>query len=169
MAATISISRVYLNEDGQGVITCQHCDVQRPIHTSQHLHESIHQKLIKTRCKNCASIFYVRFDYRRYPRVSVCFPGKLMRLHSQEVLGDVKIISLSIGGLSFILTKDISINIGGTFDIKFALDDDCQSMIHEEIIIRRANGHVIGAEFTNHDTYKYELDFYISTHGVAFE
>jgi hypothetical protein len=28
---------------------------------------------------------------------------------------------------------------------------------------------VIGAEFTSHDTYKYELDFYISTHGGVFE
>jgi hypothetical protein len=47
MAATVDISRVYLNEDGQGVITCHHCDAQRPIQTSQHLHESIHRKLIK--------------------------------------------------------------------------------------------------------------------------
>jgi hypothetical protein len=92
-----------------------------------------------------------------------------MRLHSQEVLGNVKVISLSIGGLSFTLTKDVSISIGGIYDIQFALDDDCQSMIREEIIIRRINGHVLGAEFTNHDTYRYELDFYISTHGGAFE
>ena len=57
MAATVGISRVYLNEDGQGVITCRHCDVQRPIRTSQHLHESIHWKLVKTKCKSCESIF----------------------------------------------------------------------------------------------------------------
>lgn len=169
MAATVDISRVYLNEDGQGVITCHHCDAQRPIHTSQHLHESLYHKLVKTRCKNCASIFYVRFDYRRYPRVPVHFPGKLVRLHPPEALGNVTILSLSIGGLSFILTKDTPINIGDVFDIQFALDDDCRSIIHEEIIIRRTNGHVIGAEFTNHDTYRYELDFYISTHGGTFE
>jgi hypothetical protein len=35
MAATVGISRVYLNEDGQGVITCGHCDVQRQFSTSQ--------------------------------------------------------------------------------------------------------------------------------------
>jgi len=169
MAATADISRVYLNEDGRGVITCHHCDVQRPIHTSQHLHESIHRKLVKTKCKNCESIFYVRFDYRRYPRVPVYFPGKLVRRHSQEVLGNVQIISLSIGGISFILTADIPLNVGDVFDIQFVLDDDCQSMIHEEIIIRRINGHAIGAEFSHHDTYKYELDFYISARGGAFE
>jgi hypothetical protein len=67
------------------------------------------------------------------------------------------------------LMADILINVGDVFDIQFALDDDCHSMIHEEIIIRRTNGHVIGAEFTNHDTYRYELDFYISTHGGVFE
>jgi hypothetical protein len=99
----------------------------------------------------------------------VHFTGKLVRLHPPEALGNVTIISLSIGGLSFIFTKNIPINTGDVFDIQFALDDDCRSMIHEEIVIRRTNGHVIGAEFTNHDTYKYELDFYISTHGGAFE
>ena len=169
MAATVDISRVYLNEDGQGVITCRHCDVQRPIRMSQHRHESIHQKLVKTKCKNCESIFYVRFDCRRYPRIPVHFLGKLARLHPQEVLGNVQIISLSIGGLGFIRPKDTSINIGDVFDIQFVLDDDYRSMIHEEIIIRRTNGHVIGAEFSHHDTYKYELDFYLSAHGGVFD
>ena len=169
MAATVDISRVYLNEDGQGVITCHHCDVQRQIHTSQRLHESIHRKLVKTKCKSCESIFYVRFNCRRYPRIPVHFRGKLVQLHSQEVLGNVQIISLSLGGISFLLTKDVPLNIGDVFDIQFVLDDDCQSMIHEEIIVRRTNGLCIGAEFSNHDTYKYELDFYISARGGAFE
>ena len=53
MAATVDISRVYLNEDGQGVITCHHCDAQRPIQTSQHLHESIHRKLINSELTPC--------------------------------------------------------------------------------------------------------------------
>ena len=92
-----------------------------------------------------------------------------MRLDSHKVLGNVQIISLSIGGISFILTQDISINIGDVFDIQFVLDDDGQSMIHEEIIVRRTNGSCIGAEFSHHDTYKYELDFYISARGGAFE
>ena len=169
MAATVSISKVYLNEDGQGVITCRHCAVQRPIRTSRHLHESIHRKLIKTKCKSCESIFYVRFNCRKYPRILVHFPGKLVRLHPQEVLGNVRVISLSLGGISFILTRNLPINIGDVFDVHFVLDDDCQSMIHEEIIVRRINGPCIGAEFSHNDTYKYELDFYISAHGGAFE
>jgi len=99
----------------------------------------------------------------------VHFLGKLVRLHPQEVLGNVLIISLSLGGISFLLTKDIPISVGDVFDIQFALDDDCQSMIREEIIVRRTNGACIGAEFSHHDTYKYELDFYISAHGGVFE
>jgi PilZ domain len=169
MAATVGISRVYLNEDGQGVITCHHCDVKRPIRTSQHLHESIHRKLIKTKCKNCERIFYVRFNCRKFPRIPVHFPGKLVQLHTQEILENVRIISLSLGGISFLLTQDIPVNIGDVFDIQFVLDDDCQSTIQEEIIIRRTNGPCIGAEFSHHDTYKYELDFYISAHGGVFE
>ena len=169
MAATVGISRVYLNEDGLGVITCHHCDVQRPIHTSRRLHESIHRKLVKTKCKSCESIFYVRFNCRRYPRIPVHFPGKLVQLYSQEVLGNVQIISLSLGGISFLLSKDVPINVGDVFDIQFVLDDDCHSMIHEEIIVRRTNGLCVGAEFSHHDTYKYELDFYLSAHGGVFE
>lgn len=97
------------------------------------------------------------------------FPGKLVQLHTQEILENVQIISLSLGGISFILTQDTPINIGDVFDIQFVLDDACQATIQEEIIIRRANGSCIGAEFSQHDTYKYELDFYISAHGGAFE
>ena len=169
MTTTVGISKVNLNEDGQGVITCRHCDVQRPIRTSRHLYESIHRKLVKTKCKSCESIFYVRFNCRKYPRIPVHFLGKLVRLHSQEVLGNVQVTSLSLGGISFILTKDIPINVDDVFDIQFVLDDDYQSMIHEEIIIRRTNGHLVGAEFSHHETYKYELDFYISAHGGTFE
>jgi hypothetical protein len=99
----------------------------------------------------------------------VHFPGKLVQLYSQEVLGNVQIISLSLGGISFLLTKDVPISIGDVFDIQFVLDDDCQSRIHEEIIVRRTNDLCIGAEFSHHDTYKYELDFYLSAHGGAFE
>jgi hypothetical protein len=99
----------------------------------------------------------------------VHFLGQLVRLHPQEVLGDVQIISLSLGGISFILAKDISINTGDVFDIQFVLDDDYQSMIHEEIIVRRTNDLCVGAEFSHHDTYNYELDFYISAHGGVFE
>jgi hypothetical protein len=99
----------------------------------------------------------------------VHFPGKLVQLYSQEVLGNVQIISLSLGGISFLLTKDIPVNIGDVFAIQFVLNDDYQSMIHEEIIIRRTKDLCIGAEFSHHDTYKYELDFYLSAHGGAFE
>jgi hypothetical protein len=28
---------------------------------------------------------------------------------------------------------------------------------------------LIGAEFSHHDTYKYELDFYLSAHGGAID
>ena len=71
--------------------------------------------------------------------------------------------------LYIVLTKDVPLNIGDVFAIQFVLDDDCQSVIHEEIIIRRTNDLCIGAEFSHHDTYKYELDFYLSAHGGVFE
>ena len=169
MVATVDISRVYLNDDGPSVITCRHCDVQHPMHMSQYLHESIGRELAQIKCKNCERIFYVRFDCRRYPRIQVDFLGKLVRLHTQKVLENVKIISLSMGGIGFIINSDITINIGDVFDIQFVLNDDRQSIIREEVTIRRTNGHFVGAEFSHQDKYKYELDFYISDHGGTFE
>jgi hypothetical protein len=111
----------------------------------------------------------VRFDCRRYPRIQVDFLGKLVRLHTQKALGTVKIISLSMGGIGFIINNEITINIGDVFDIQFVLNDDRRSIIREEITIRRTNGHFVGAEFSHQDKYKYELDFYISDHGGTCE
>src|SRR2546428_7548501 len=66
-------------------------------------------------------------------------------------------------------SMSVTINIGDVFDIQFVLNDDRQSIIREEVTIRRTNGHFVGAEFSHQDKYKYELDFYISDHGGAFE
>jgi hypothetical protein len=166
MGTAGAISKVYLNEDGQGVRTCHQCRSQYPFHPSPYLPVSLDRALVKTRCKQCAGI--VRFDCRSYPSIPVHVLGILVRLHPQAVVSTVQINAISLGGISFILTQDIPLTLGETFDIRFILDDDGPTVIQEAIVIRRIQEPCIEAEFAHHDTYRYELDFYISAHGGAF-
>jgi hypothetical protein len=43
----------------------------------------------------------------------------------------------------------------------FTLDDNLDSTIREQIVVKRVNGRNIGAEFSDQEKYNYELDFYI--------
>lgn len=130
---------------------------------SNHTDNYIGGKSLKIKCSTCEKIFHVRFDFRRYHRINVNFPGKILHLPSRKELSNVVVISLSINGVGFIMSNNDILNRSYIYDLVFHLDDDNHSIICEEIVIKRVNGLFVGAEFYYNDRYNYELDFYITS------
>jgi len=120
-------------------------------------------KLLKVKCGTCHKIFHIKFDHRRYHRINVTFPGKILSAQTKTDIGDITIISLSSGGVHFIISNDLDIKIDTIYTIKFQLDDEYRSVICEEIVIKRVDGCLVGAAFYQSDKYNHELDFYMVT------
>jgi len=120
------------------------------------------KKSLKVKCSTCNKTFHVKFDLRKYYRVNVNFPGRIFCFQFEKYIDDITIISLSLGGIGFIINNDLSIKSNDIYIIKFQLDDEYSSVVCEEIIIKRVDGRFVGAEFYHSDRYNHELDFYIA-------
>ena len=56
-------TRVYLNEQRQGVVTCVHCDAQRTINMSNYTDQYLGGKPLKVKCDTCHKIFHIPSHY----------------------------------------------------------------------------------------------------------
>jgi hypothetical protein len=162
MVPTTETTRIYLNENRQGVVTCVHCDVKHTINMSNYTGDYLGEKSLKVKCSMCNKTFYIKFDLRKYHRININFPGKIFYFHSKKEIDDITIVSLSLGGVGFIINESLNIKISNVYRIKFQLDGEYGSVICEEIIIKRVDGCFVGAEFYYSDRYNHELDFYIT-------
>lgn len=161
MVQAVETTRIYLDHNRQGVITCIHCGVKRAINMSHYTDNYLGGKSLKAKCSACGRIFLVHFEFRRYHRINVNLPGRILQLSTRKKLDNVTVVSLSVNGIGFITDNNIMLNPEESYEIIFYLDDGNNSMICEEILIRRINGRFVGAEFHHNDKYNYELDFYI--------
>ena len=154
----MSITKVLVDRNNQGQITCPKCNKMKTISASRNL---LTKKAIKVKC-TCGHAFRVSLDYRSYFRKNVRLTGTLHRMGCEEIISDITITSLSVSGIGF-ETKSLSnIYINSRFDVEFKLDDDSYTVIRERICIKRISGLTVGAEFADQDRYIFDLDFYIA-------
>ena len=161
MVSTPETTRVHLNKNRQGVATCVYCHAKRTVNMSDYTDQCLGKKSVKVTCSTCNKIFHIKCDIRGYYRLNTNMPGKIFRTYTEEETNDITIISLSVGGASFIIKNDLEVKTGEMYTIKLQLDDKYASVICEEITIKRVDGCVVGAEFSQSDRYNHALDFYI--------
>jgi hypothetical protein len=118
-------------------------------------------KSLKVKCK-CSHVAEIICEFRKFPRAKVNLKGKLFNLSTQEALGDVTVDSLSLGGIGFLLHSALTVHKGDVFELVFTLDNAEQSVLREEIAVKRIHGNAIGVEFRDKEKYNHELDFYIT-------
>lgn len=151
--------KVYINRENEGEVICPNCGKTKIINVSNH---RISQKPIRVKCQ-CSHSFNIVLEYRRYHRKTVNIPGKLFQRQSTTPVDDVMITSISVVGVGFEIKSAMGVKVDEVYDIVFTLDDDLDSMVREEVMIKRIEGTFVGAEFTDQDKYHHELDFYLTT------
>jgi uncharacterized Zn-finger protein len=161
MAPGVAITRVYLDDHRHGVVTCLYCRVKWPIMTAHdHPHlQHLRGKAFQVKCGACHRVFALRFDVRRYARITVALPGKLFQLNTRQTLDTLTVTSLSVDGMGFLTTQPLLGQPGERYDIVFCLNDKDRSLVFEEIVIARIDGQMVGATFFHHASYKPEPDF----------
>jgi len=159
---TTEITIVRLNEQYEGVITCGHCGTRKTVQlASYHFDAQSPSRDKKVKCV-CGTIFHVQFDLRKYPRIAVGLQGEIFQPGQKKKIGDIVIKSLSVGGIGFEISNEMLFRKGDRLEVVFYLDDDTQSVIREEIVVKNVQKVFVGAEFAHKEKYNYELDFYLA-------
>jgi hypothetical protein len=158
----MNTKKIYINTDNEGQIVCPSCHKAKTINVANYRNPL---KPIRVKCQ-CGHNFSITLEYRKANRKTVNIPGKLFHKQSSRHIADVVVTSLSIAGVGFELKSHIGIKVvikpDDLYEIAFTLDDNFDSAIREEIVVRRVEGNRIGAEFADQEKYHYELDFYLS-------
>ena len=160
MALLSESTRVYLNANREGTITCLACGVKRSINMSKY-GDDLGGKTLKTQCRACSAVFRATFDFRRHCRVHVHLPGRLLQLRTREEVEAIVVTSLSVTGLGFVTAPGASVRVGDKYEVVFVLDDEDQSVLFEEIVITREHGTRIGAVFSPSHYANHDLIFFV--------
>jgi len=96
---------------------------------SNYTDDYLGEKSLKVKCSTCNKTFYVKFDLRKYHRINTNFPGKIFYFQSEKEIGDITVISLSLGGVGFTVNENLDIKSNKIYRIKFQLDDEYGSVI----------------------------------------
>ena len=106
MALLRECTRVYLDTNREGTITCIACGVKRSINMSKY-GDDIGGKTLNAQCRTCTAVFRATFDFRRHCRVHVHLPGRLLQLRTREEVEPIVVTSLSVTGLGFVTTEGL--------------------------------------------------------------
>jgi hypothetical protein len=156
MAAKLTTISVYLDHRQHGVLHCVFCGAKQSITLAAH---QVYPggKSFYVRCGACRHIFGVRVECRRHQRLPVVLPGTLYAPNAPKALDTITVTSLSAGGIGFHTTQH-KVALDARYTVAFGLQDEDQSMIIEDIIIRRVKGTAVGAEFIALATVQQPLD-----------
>ncbi len=166
MTAMLTTVRVYFNHQGYGVIRCVFCGATWSMTLATHQGYP-GGTVFSIRCGACHHIFNVLAECRRHQRLHVALPGTLYAPNAPEALDTITVTSLSAGGIGFRMTQHTPI-LGAQYVVVFVLQDDDQSVIREDIIIRRVEGTTVGAEFAAPTTPQWPPDRTIVPDLAAF-
>jgi len=160
MALLRESTRVYLDANREGTITCLACGVKRSIDMHKYGDE-IGGKTLNAQCRACTAVFRATFDFRRHCRVHVHLPGRLLQLRTREEVEPIVVTSLSVTGMGFVTAPGAPVCVGDKYEVVFMLDDQDQSVLFEEIVVTRVRGTRIGAAFAPSHYANHDLIFFV--------
>jgi len=160
MALLKGSTRVYLDANRKGTITCLACGVQRSINMSQY-GDDIGGKTFNAQCRTCAAVFHATFEFRRHCRVHVHLPGRLLQLRTREEVEPIVVTSVSVTGMGFMTASGASVRVGDKYEVVFLLDAEDQSVLFEEIVITRVRNTKVGATFSPAPDANHDLIFFV--------
>lgn len=153
---------VFTGSEATYEVVCQSCGRKKSLRHEQLRHL---RNAVKVKC-SCGVIFHLVFERRRFYRKKVRLDAQLFDVNSGQKLDDVTLATISVGGVGFVSHLD-DITVGDKFRIRFSLDNEAQTLVDEEIMVRNIIKGIIGAEFVQQDYYNFDLDFYLMPIAVV--
>ena len=143
---------------------CPHCEQKLALRIADL--QACNHAIITCRCGDKIRLARER---RRFDRKLVQLSGELLDQKTHKRLTTVSILNLSLGGVGFVANQadPHKIEVDKRFTICFRLDDECQTRIQEDIVVRNVRGpQYIGAEFLCAGGHNLDLDFYLTPYVI---
>ena len=140
--------RLFVRPDNTVVLTCPHCSVQREVLVD--LFRGKRKINIK-----CCQRFSVVLEFRKRIRKKAHLKGTYINHSQNNEEGFLTIRDLSISGLSFSCFKFYLFKVGDKLTIDFMLDDEHQSEITKEVVVRDVRKNSVGCEFLSGDEFSF--------------
>ena len=137
--------KVFPNKSDESFAICPKCGHANRIKVSKYRHGKNVSTLFTCRCGHVFTIFV---ECRKYYRKEVSFWGACINSDDQET--EINVINLSRSGIWFRLSSPINVSKGERLYISFVLKDTKKEVVVKDVIVRRVDGKVIGAEFEPH-------------------
>ena len=150
--------KVYVNENFDGLLICPQCDKRK--HANFSIYKGRGSKPLRVAC-DCGTHFYISVDFRRSYRKKTDIGGRYTRLSYKKDKGIMRIINLSAHGIGFRTANKSALSMGDQVKLEFMLDDQKQSRIEKDGIVRTVNGDYVGCEFTDLSQHERTLGFYL--------
>lgn len=143
--------RVFLNGKNEGIFICPACN-NRVEKDLKDLYS--YKSKIKLNCKcKCGNTYTALVERRRSFRKPVNFTGTYTYQNNNGALkkDSIRILDISRGGMSFSVNNMPEFKIGDRIVIEFKLNEEMESQIREEGIVKRIQLNKVGLQFTSEE------------------
>ena len=136
------LKKIYPHSTQRAVIVCDACQTAISVRR-----ERVNQtEPLRVDC-SCGRLYVVEMETRQFPRKSVRLPGRYVGLDDETKAGEVVVENLSFGGMRFRLTEPQTLVRDDRLMLYLTLDDDAQTAIEHEVIVRYVSQDIVGAAF----------------------
>lgn len=160
------MKKIFANSRHQATFLCDACGKQvvKDVSRFATLDREIR---LKWRC-SCGEHSNVMLERRQFVRKSVKLPGaySFAAPDGRTLSGAVTLLDISQRGLRFKHEGSLrrpALQAGQRLSIRFKLDDEFQTTISREVVVRKISGDVVGAEFIVREHYD-KLGAYLLFH-----
>lgn len=148
-----NLPRTFISKDDKATFKCPKCGKLQVKDVAQF--KNIDKATIKVKCKcPCGHVYKIILERRREVRKPVSFVGTYTALEKgMDVKGRMTIVDLSRSGLRFQTRMPQQFEVGEKVQIEFNLNDQQQTPIKRNVIVRSQHGNSVGASFESADHY----------------
>ncbi len=148
--------KLYVRPDNTVVLTCPYCGLQREVLVG--LFRGKRKLNVK-----CCNTFKVIIEFRKRIRKRTQLKGTYINYSQKDREDNLTIQDLSLSGLSFACFNSHLFKVEDELTIEFMLDDEHQTVIRKDAIVRNIRESSVGCEFTSGGKLVFEgpLGYYV--------
>ncbi len=149
-------SKTYVRPDNTAVLTCPHCGEQKVI-LANPFRGYKHKLKVKCYCKQTFKVF---LEFRKRVRRKTHLRGTYINHSQKGPKRHLVILDISVIGLTFYCLDAPIFKVGDEVSVEFTLDDEHETEIRKDVIVRNVRPGAVGGEFEISDELAGPLGYY---------
>lgn len=134
--------RVFVNKNNRVSIMCPDCGELQTIDVAKYLDNT---RLVKVECK-CGCMFTIQLEFEKTDLKNTNLVGEYSKTDQDQGKKRMIVENISEADIGFIPDKNHNIKKGDVICVEFVMDDEQNSLIVEEVIVRQVQSRYISAK-----------------------